>query len=395
MRASGLAEVRVTARARVRPRTPEGRRQAGRHQRSGVTSSTLPAAAERDVVRAMGDWRRASNCRARRNGARTEEPKEKERDRNELTSKVVFRSTPMVAAFSWLCSEASDIDGVIGLSVRRCTPCRCSLLLVMGLFSRLAAVATVACVSVGSWVSSVDAADWAVIGPCAGGSVNSRRRADRAVPCTHSPSSGSSLSLRLLVWCPCPSVRVSVCSRRVDDLRQLSPPGRRRTRLPVSATTRHQTTANRDGRVPLAHSGVTACVRLVLDHGLPPANIITFSYNDVASDPSNPFPGKLFNAPTDAGVPGVDVYQGGGWIDYQGAMVTPEVFLAVLTNNVTGVANVTKTLQSTAEDRVFVNFVDHGGAGLVAFPTEYLYATDLIPALQQMFEQKMYKQLVF
>jgi hypothetical protein len=32
-------------------------------------------------------------------------------------------------------------------------------------------------------------------------------------------------------------------------------------------------------------------------------------------------------------------------------MVTPEVFIAVITNNQTGVANLTKTLQSTSEDR--------------------------------------------
>lgn len=42
-----------------------------------------------------------------------------------------------------------------------------------------------------------------------------------------------------------------------------------------------------------------------------------------------------------------------------------------------------------------INFVDHGGPGLIAFPSEYLYATTLIPALEQMWSQKMYKKLVF
>lgn len=36
----------------------------------------------------------------------------------------------------------------------------------------------------------------------------------------------------------------------------------------------------------------------LLDKGIPAANIIVMSYNDVASDSSNPFPNTLFNAPS-------------------------------------------------------------------------------------------------
>jgi legumain len=32
-------------------------------------------------------------------------------------------------------------------------------------------------------------------------------------------------------------------------------------------------------------------------NGIPEENIITMSYDDVANDPENPFPGKLFNKP--------------------------------------------------------------------------------------------------
>jgi hypothetical protein len=48
--------------------------------------------------------------------------------------------------------------------------------------------------------------------------------------------------------------------------------------------------------------------QIVKKNGIPAENIITFMYDDVASDPANPFPGKLFNAPTAAGTPGKDVY---------------------------------------------------------------------------------------
>jgi len=53
-------------------------------------------------------------------------------------------------------------------------------------------------------------------------------------------------------------------------------------------------------------------------------------------------------------------------------------------------------LESTENDRVFINFVDHGGVGLIAFPNQpYLYKKDLHAALLQMYNTSMYKELVF
>jgi len=43
-----------------------------------------------------------------------------------------------------------------------------------------------------------------------------------------------------------------------------------------------------------------------------------------------------------------------------------------------------KTLKSTTEDNVFLAFFDHGASGLIAFPSEYLYANDLLNALEAM-----------
>ena len=67
----------------------------------------------------------------------------------------------------------------------------------------------------------------------------------------------------------------------------------------------------------------------------------------------------MFNKPTAAGTPGVDVYAGCK-IDYSGNMVTPETFTKVLTGNSTGL-NGGKVLNSSKTSKVFVNFVDHGG----------------------------------
>jgi len=43
----------------------------------------------------------------------------------------------------------------------------------------------------------------------------------------------------------------------------------------------------------------------------------------------------------------------------------------------------------------FINFSDHGATGLVAFPSEELYADQLINTFKQMHEKKQYNQLAF
>jgi len=51
------------------------------------------------------------------------------------------------------------------------------------------------------------------------------------------------------------------------------------------------------------------------------------AFDDIANNPSNPFPGKIFNKPAKTG--GVDVYDGCN-IDYKGAKVTAANLYAVL-----------------------------------------------------------------
>lgn len=123
-------------------------------------------------------------------------------------------------------------------------------------------------------------------------------------------------------------------------------------------------------------------------------------YDDVAKSMMNPFKGELFNKPTPKGTPGVDVYKGCN-IDYSGKHVNPSNFINILKGNKAGVKGGNgKVLNSTKDDKVFVNFVDHGGVGLIAFPdywmfSRYLYAEDLIKTLNYMHENNMYKELVF
>mmetsp|Transcript_13199 Transcript_13199/g.13028 ORF Transcript_13199/g.13028 Transcript_13199/m.13028 type:complete len:317 (-) Transcript_13199:54-1004(-) len=56
-----------------------------------------------------------------------------------------------------------------------------------------------------------------------------------------------------------------------------------------------------------------------------------------------------------------------------------------------------KVLNSNSNSRVFVYYADHGAVGLIAMPGSFdvLYADDLNNALQYMYDNAMYKNLVF
>lgn len=123
--------------------------------------------------------------------------------------------------------------------------------------------------------------------------------------------------------------------------------------------------------------------------GFPKENIIVMMYNDVVNASDNPFPGQLFNEPG-----GSDVY-GDIEISYSGDQVTAENFLNVLKGKKHHEEG-RPVLESGPNDNVFIYYSDHGATGLVAMPVgDPLYAKDLIEALNYMYENKMYSQLVF
>lgn len=146
------------------------------------------------------------------------------------------------------------------------------------------------------------------------------------------------------------------------------------------------------------HADVCHSYNILTKQGIPKENIVLMMYNDVADSWMNPFKGKLFNKPTSAGVEGVDVYAGcKDNIDYQKRDVNADNFVAVITGDKDSVKGGTgRVLNSTSEDRVFINFADHGGTGLIAMPNPpYLHADTLFQALSKMSEKNMFKELVF
>lgn len=133
--------------------------------------------------------------------------------------------------------------------------------------------------------------------------------------------------------------------------------------------------------------------QIVHQWGIPDSHVIVMQYDDIANSASNPFKGKVFNKPTAAGTPGKDVYAGCKR-DYTKNHVSPANFLAVLTGDNTTTKGL-PVLHSTANDRVFVNFVDHGGPGIIAFGDSVLSAEDLNAALKTMHTKGMFSKLVF
>merc|ERR1719433_266041 len=117
-------------------------------------------------------------------------------------------------------------------------------------------------------------------------------------------------------------------------------------------------------------------------------------YDDVAGSRQNPLQGKLFNHPAATMEAAVDVYDGCK-IDYRAGDVTPTKFIAVLTGDAQTAGG--RVLQSKSEDHVFVNFVDHGAVGLIAFPgsAPVMHSKQLINTLKVMHSKGMYSQLTF
>jgi len=82
--------------------------------------------------------------------------------------------------------------------------------------------------------------------------------------------------------------------------------------------------------------------------------------------------------------------------DYIGKDVTPQNFINILTGNKAAMKGIGsgKVIESGPNDHVFVNFVDHGATGILAFPVGELTVKQLNDALQKMYKEKRYNKLV-
>ncbi|KER19575.1 hypothetical protein T265_11697 [Opisthorchis viverrini] len=122
---------------------------------------------------------------------------------------------------------------------------------------------------------------------------------------------------------------------------------------------------------------------------IPAENIITFAYDDIASNPKNPFPGQVFNDYEHE-----DVYKG-VVIDYRRKDVKPDILAKVLIGDAKLEKQGKRVLKSGPGDNVFIYYSGHGTIAYISFPNGKLSATKLNDILVKMRSNKKYNKLVF
>lgn len=145
-------------------------------------------------------------------------------------------------------------------------------------------------------------------------------------------------------------------------------------------------------------SDVAHMYGVLIDHKVDPDHIITIMAGDLPNNPSNPFPGTIFNHPGD----NQRNYQEGLVIDYaEENHLTAELYINILLGNAEKVAEISgienpKVLKTTEKDHIFLYYIDHGGDNIVAMPEGgYLTSEMLVGTIKQMYEKKMYGKLVY
>ncbi|GFR59458.1 legumain [Elysia marginata] len=141
------------------------------------------------------------------------------------------------------------------------------------------------------------------------------------------------------------------------------------------------------------HSNLCHAYHVLHKAGIPDERIVVVMYNDIADNPLNPFPGKLFNNYNNT-----DVYRGTP-MDYTGKEVTADLVLAVLKGDKATVKNLIgregKVVDSGPKDNVFVAVSDHGAPGVLLMPDRLMHAKELNAALRYMHSNKKFANLIF
>ncbi|KAK2161724.1 hypothetical protein NP493_1562g00040 [Ridgeia piscesae] len=135
---------------------------------------------------------------------------------------------------------------------------------------------------------------------------------------------------------------------------------------------------------------IDAChaYRIMRNRGIPEERIVLMMYDDIAYNAQNPDKGQIFNRPN-----GPNVYE--VVIDYKGDDVTAGNFLNILSGNQLAMNGIGtgKVIRSGPDDNVFVYYTNHGGPGILAFPTgPFLFATSLRDVIVQMHADHKYNQ---
>uniref|UniRef100_A0A1B6IKU8 legumain n=1 Tax=Homalodisca liturata TaxID=320908 RepID=A0A1B6IKU8_9HEMI len=131
--------------------------------------------------------------------------------------------------------------------------------------------------------------------------------------------------------------------------------------------------------------------QILHSNGIPDENIIVMMYDDIANSTENPEQGVIINRPG-----GPNVYKNVPK-DYTGQDVNKANFLNILSGNKEAMKNIGsgRVLESGPNDHVFVNFVDHGGPGVLLMPEEEITAMEVIAALKSMADKSRFAKMFF
>lgn len=127
--------------------------------------------------------------------------------------------------------------------------------------------------------------------------------------------------------------------------------------------------------------------QILHENGFPDSNIIVMMYDDIANNDNNLYHGVIIND-----IDGRNVYEGVPK-DYTGSDVTPQNFINVMMGNSSAVGG-KKVLKSGPNDNIFVFFSDHGAPGMICFPSDQLYAYQLMSTFEYMYNNKMYANII-
>lgn len=132
--------------------------------------------------------------------------------------------------------------------------------------------------------------------------------------------------------------------------------------------------------------------RTVKRLGIPDSQIILMLADDVACNPRNTFPGTVFNNADRA----LDLYGDSIEVDYRGNEVTVENFLRLLNGRVEAGTPRSKQLLTDDRSNIFIYMTGHGGDKFLKFQdSDEVSAYDIADALQQMWEKRRYREVLF
>lgn len=139
-------------------------------------------------------------------------------------------------------------------------------------------------------------------------------------------------------------------------------------------------------------ANVLSIYRSVKRLGIPDSQIILMVADDMACNPRNPRPAKVFNNANQH----INVYGDDVEVDYRGYEVTVENFVRLLTGRTQNSTARSKQLLTDPGSNILIYLTGHGGDGFLKFQdSEEITSQELADAIEQMWQKQRYNEMFF